>query len=245
MAPSRDHLIADWHQRLADADGVVAEPASRAAWLRRLRTRLYRFLLSLYGNGDWNAATSVEPAQAEPQAGNFAAADIEPLSGKPAKTDDQIRSVLASVASSQDRRPIRGRLSGEKLAYEWFIVAAQSSNLDVRRCQSLLQHVGLECRLNSRGIDRILEVPGPQRKQAIDILDRYRDQLRFHRTARRFQSHTGIRFVIVAIAIPLAVLFPLLAVSSFTIAVQPDRSSAVRLLTAAWGLISISAAVAF
>ena len=53
MSTPRDQLIADWQNRLAAASEAPEEATSRAAWLVRLRTRLYHFLLSLYGEGNW------------------------------------------------------------------------------------------------------------------------------------------------------------------------------------------------
>ena len=52
--PTRPDLIADWQTRLAAAE-EGAGCASSPGWLQRARVRLYRFLLSLYGDGGWNA----------------------------------------------------------------------------------------------------------------------------------------------------------------------------------------------
>ena len=49
MTRARDQLISDWRQQLAAAESVVAT-SGRAAWLARVRRRLYRFLLACYGN---------------------------------------------------------------------------------------------------------------------------------------------------------------------------------------------------
>jgi len=52
---SRDELIADWHKRLAAAEQSQADASKRSQWLARMRVRIYQFLLSLYGEGNWNA----------------------------------------------------------------------------------------------------------------------------------------------------------------------------------------------
>jgi hypothetical protein len=188
MLPPRDQLIAAWRQQLSDAESVEREAASRAAWLRRLKLRLYRFLLSLYGEGVWNAPQSAEhaPADAQQSALVIDETNVLPLAGKPAKAEDKIRAVLQSVADNQDHRPSRGPLTAEKLACEWFIVASQNSRLDLTRCQLLLTFIGIDSRLRPTATDVYLEVPGRFHQDAIYVLDQHLEDLRLkpHRSRR-------------------------------------------------------------
>src|SRR5262245_1199784 len=103
MADTRERIIADWTRRLADAEASDDAGVNRAAWLSRLRVRLFRFLLSLYGDGRWNAAVEENGAASSSSNASvvFDSADALPLAGKPAKNDEQIRSVLAAVAAAQ------------------------------------------------------------------------------------------------------------------------------------------------
>ena len=104
MATTRDQLIADWQKRLAAASEAPDEPTSRAVWLAHLRVRLYRFLLSLYGEGDWNAP------EGAPESPSSVVIDAQtlPLAGKPAKDEDAIRAVLKSVAGACENKPQAG-----------------------------------------------------------------------------------------------------------------------------------------
>jgi hypothetical protein len=177
MSTARDKLIADWRARLdaAEAEPVASSP--RRAWLVRVRTRLYRFLLSLYGDGAWRADDQVppEPAVQEPAV----VFDAEALAGKPAKDEGKIRSVLKAVANSQDHRPQSGTLTADEvLANCWFVVATTGSNLSLPRCHDLLERNHIECRTQARGDEMVLEVPAQQRYEAMALLDERRALVR-------------------------------------------------------------------
>src|SRR5262245_15490181 len=117
MSLTRDKLISDWRTRLAAAEAEPVSSSLRRAWLVRVQMRLYRFLLSLYGNGVWRA----DEHAASPQPVVFDSAEAESLSGKPAKDLGKIRSVLKSVANSQDHRPAAGSLTADEvIAGCWF-----------------------------------------------------------------------------------------------------------------------------
>jgi hypothetical protein len=177
MSTARDKLIADWRRRLdaAEAEPVASSP--RRAWLVRVRTRLYRFLLSLYGDGTWRACQRPSPRQTEPVI--FDSPGAEALAGKPARDLGKIRSVLKSVANNQDHRPEAGSLTADEvIAGCWFVVAAASANLDLIRCMDLLHSRGIQCRMQCFGDDHVIEVWGPTRHEAIDLIDENRQRLR-------------------------------------------------------------------
>jgi hypothetical protein len=143
----------------------------------RVRTRLYRFLLSLYGDGTWRADDQVRPAR-RPVVVVGTDAD-EALAGKPAKDEGKIRSVLKTVANSQDHRPQSGSLTADEvLANCWIVVATTSSNLSLSRCRDLLERHHIECRTQARGDEMVLEVPGPLRYDAMALLDERRELVR-------------------------------------------------------------------
>jgi len=160
MLPPREQLVAAWRQQLADAESAEAEPSSRAAWLARLRQRLYHFLLSLYGEGVWNAPQSAEQDQTDHRQRTLVIDDenVLPLAGKPAKHEDKIRAVLKAVADNQGQRVAPGTLTAEKVGSQWFIAASRSSRLDLERCQSLLDFIGIDSRLRRTASDVYLEV---------------------------------------------------------------------------------------
>jgi len=174
---ARDKLISDWRARLAAAEAEPVSSSLRRAWLVRVQMRLYRFLLALYGQGDGRA--DERPPQKAADVVVFDSAEAESLAGKPAKDLGKIRSVLKTVANSQDHRPAAGSLTSEEvIAGCWFAVAAVSSRLDLIRCIELLRSHKIECRLQFRAGDRIVEVPGPLRTEALQLIDEHRVRLR-------------------------------------------------------------------
>jgi hypothetical protein len=178
---TRDNLIADWRARLADAEAEPMSAAPPRAWLTRVRVRLYRFLLSLYGTGEWRAdgEQSLESQPAASAAVVFDSAEAETLTGKPAKGEGQIRTVLKAVANSQDHRPQAGSLQGsEVIANLWLMVVSDSTNLSLPRCQNLLKHHGIECRRVAYGREWALEVRAATHPAAVALLDKHYDDLR-------------------------------------------------------------------
>src|SRR5262245_5936502 len=108
MPATREELIADWRERLAAAEEPVTPDSSRAAWLARLRMRVYRFLLSLYGGGDWNAPEQIAERQREHNDSVVIDAGALPLAGKPAKGESAIRATLESVAKARENASAPG-----------------------------------------------------------------------------------------------------------------------------------------
>jgi hypothetical protein len=101
----------------------------------------------------------------------FDAPEAESLAGKPAKDIGKIRSVLKSVANSQDHRPLAGSLTTEEvLSNSWLIVATESSSLDVNRCVALLRSERIDCRIAAYHGARAVEVPAANHEQAWMLL---------------------------------------------------------------------------
>src|SRR5262245_13622379 len=172
---TRDQLIADWQKRLGAASSTPDEPTSRAAWLSRLRFRLYRFLLSLYGDGRWNAATDDDAEQ--PRGGVVIDDQALPLAGKPAKAPGKIQSVLKSVVSAQDRAAEQGPLATE-LNDPWVVVACTSDGLDVERCAQQLNAKGIVARVIGRSADTTLEVRKRQQFAATKLIAEQGERLK-------------------------------------------------------------------
>jgi hypothetical protein len=177
MATHRDQLIADWREELAAAESVSLD-SPRAAWLARIRVRLYRFLLHCYSRDAWNLGKC---EQVQEHGGNadsgitvFAPTD---LVGKPAKSEAKIRAVLKAVAGAQDGPHAPGPLAAGLEGESWVIVAAASSKLKVGRCYHLLRAAGLQARTTYRGDDHMVEVPANQRHLAFEIIERNRRQV--------------------------------------------------------------------
>jgi hypothetical protein len=204
MTVTREELVADWRGRLVNAEAVPIGASKRLAWLVRVRIRLYRFLLSLYGDAGWNAAPN-SPADESTASVVFDSPDVLPLAGKPAKSEGKIRAVLKSVANSQDNRCPRGTFDSSwppatgafKWPEEswmrralvatdiWRVVASEEWNLDVHKCRQLLEANGLHPRLTNCLGHEVLEVVGDEHPKAHRLILQNRDKLQLPLMMRR------------------------------------------------------------
>jgi hypothetical protein len=177
MASHRHELIADWRHELTAAETVVAD-SPRAAWLARVRVRLYRFLLRCYGGEAWSVGETIKASQpAVDDSSEFSVFSGSELAGKPVKSEANIRAVLKAVAGAQDGVTAAGPLAAGLDGESWVIVAAASSKLKVGRCQQLLRAAGITARTAYRGDDHMVEVPAKQRHLAFDLIERNRRQI--------------------------------------------------------------------
>ena len=182
MTTAREELIAQWRQKLADAQDTVATDPRRA-WLAAMRVRLYKFLLSCYSASPWN--TTPAPRRSKPTAAFMQAPNAGEFSGKPPKSLDQIQAVLNSVASAQDHTPEPGPLVDGLSPDSWVVVAAASSNLRTGALVLALTDRGIEARETIRGDDTLVEVRARNRMEARGIIN---EVIRHRRARLRFQS---------------------------------------------------------
>jgi hypothetical protein len=207
MLTTREQLIADWRKRLVAARDLPRS-SQRAAWLARLRIRLYRLLLSLYGDGQWNSST---PSPADYDSAHSESVVIEPgalpLAGKPAKDRDQIRAALDALSGSRDLAVPPGPLTAGLTPESWVVVGSASGRLKTTRLLLFFKRSGLTARQSLRGDDRIVEVQARDFTQAQSIIEHNREAL--HGKERRGPLE-GIHFValipIVTIYAPFGIL---------------------------------------
>ena len=176
MATARDKLISDWRERLAAAEAVDTTAESRPAWLARLQIRLYRFLLSLYGDAEW---TTTPPRRAVPKSAAdeataaviFDSSAALPLAGKPPKSLGQIQAVLKSVANAQTQAPPAGPLKGGLPPESWVTVALAATKHwhRINHLAESLQRRGVETRLRHHGSRYVLEVHASDFEKAVQI----------------------------------------------------------------------------
>jgi len=171
---SRDRLVADWRCRLTAAEQPLSDATHRPAWFVRVQLRLYRFLLSLYGDGDWRTTDSIVSQQVEVVAGEesvvFDAPDVLPLAGKPAKELGKIREVLKAVATAQDQPLSAGPLVAGLPPEHWVVVAVVKCAVDPVRCVELLHSQQFKVRLAHRGTGIAVEVPAVDHPAALKLL---------------------------------------------------------------------------
>jgi hypothetical protein len=139
----------------------------------RVQLRLYRFLLSLYGNGDWRITDSLNPPPVDTvghESVVFDSPDVLPLAGKPAKAQGKIREVLKAVATAQDKPFAAGPLVSGLPPEHWIVVAVVKRAIDPSRCVTLLRSRQFKVRLAPRGTDIAIEVPADDHRTALKLL---------------------------------------------------------------------------
>ena len=122
MAASQQ-LVQRWNERLAVGERLLTNPSPRLRWLGRVYIRLYRFLLSVYGRGEWRSDTASPPGEdqdfdADASASRMPFVDLTSHDpGAPAKSLEQIRYTLKSMHLANSRTveigPLREGLQPE------------------------------------------------------------------------------------------------------------------------------------
>lgn len=200
-AASREQLIAEWRERLSSAEASPTDSTTRPAWLLRVRVRLYRFLLSLYGDGDWNAS----PQQSsKPPSLVFDSSDALSLEGKPAKDSDSIRAALATVASAKPTVPELGPLAAGLPPDSWVVAASSKYHWLAREGFQLLQSNGLHPRLRQQGRVTFIEVQAGERSTAFALIGDWRARAKSTPTmvrARHESAYSTLATVMLALSV--------------------------------------------
>jgi hypothetical protein len=170
MATTRDQLIADWQRRLAEAEVVAPDETSRPAWLTRLRLRLYRFLISLYGEGSWNGGNVIANDRENARRNVVVADQVLPPAGKPAKDESSIRSALQTFASGRDEKSVAGPLAAGSDHAAWIVVASTSWGLDPTKSASALAENEIQSRTVGRANEITVEVRSLHQDHAMKII---------------------------------------------------------------------------
>ena len=215
MGTNREQLVADWREQLA-----MAEAASTGrlphAWLARTRMRLYSFLLTCYGEGQWR--TDARPAEDE-RTSFVVDTTGQHVQEKPVRSAGQIQSVLKTVANAQDDPHAPGPLRDGLDPNSWIIVAAAGSGFSIDRCQYLFRTAGIVSRVGFQGRDKVLKVPATSRRQAFELLDRNRQVLQVPK--RRLKSNAQEKSLLFGLLMAFGVL-AITALFSYPYFLWPD-----------------------
>jgi hypothetical protein len=199
IMPKRDEIVADWRSRLETAAASEGSSSPRSAWLERVRRRLYRFLVSLYGDGNWNTpATFPAPLPASPMPASPARplpdsnriSDVIPLPGKPARSRNEIGAVLKAVAGARFEPALPGPLLAGHGDDAWLPIASTSCDLDPQQCAAALFAAQIAARIIPRQGDCIVEVRSREFATAQRVLHREMHRLRLPRRSVE-QAHLG------------------------------------------------------
>jgi hypothetical protein len=210
---TRTELISDWRERLAAAEDSSSVSSGRVSWMARARVRLYRFLLSLYGDGDWTTDSlpldeeGTRFEEGDGAAVVFDAPDALPLAGKPAKSAGKIQSVLKSVADAQPASNQPGPLAGGVPPDSWVVAAALVSWSQASAFERTLRDHGIASRTIARGFDRCVEVRARDQREAARLLARIRPAPRPQMRRSRVVENSEAKFLSQVAAILLSALF--------------------------------------
>jgi hypothetical protein len=173
---SRGKLVQDWRRKLTVAESEAAECPSH--WIVRVRLRLYRFLLSCYGQTDWRADEPSLGSLTEERSDDTLHGDTTTLldaqlGGKPAKSIGKMQAVLKAVSAAQEQ-PAAGPLLHGIAADDWVVVASPRDKLQMHGCQELLKGFGIETSWGSQGE---LKVRHFDLEQAAETIGKHRYHL--------------------------------------------------------------------
>jgi hypothetical protein len=172
----RDELIADWQQRLAAAEQTPPAGSARAQWLNRLRVRLYRFLLSLYSDGQWRESINRSSSTAAARVQTEHAVE---LTGKPAKDAAKIREALNVFAAARSDVGQPGPLLDGSGEDRWIVVAALSNGIQTERLSGMLDGRSIAHRLVHHAFDLTVEVRAWQATEVSRLIVANINQLRW------------------------------------------------------------------
>lgn len=170
---SRLDLLADWQRKLTAAESI-SDVGSRGRWLARMQIRLYHFLLSCYGSGDWRGEPPHTPFVAtNNRFSPMGSGELlgPPLEGKSAKSSDQIRLAIKQIASAQGNPPPAGPLAKGIAPNNWIIAGTYRNRRFAEAGLLLLRHHALTARTRRQRRETIIEVWASERDEALALLD--------------------------------------------------------------------------
>lgn len=119
---ARQHLVEEWKANLAANAQDDLGREGRFGWFRQVYTRVYRFLISYYGEGEWRGLGDDD---ALPSTSRMPFVDYRPTTdGLVPKSADRIRATLDSIHDSNPGIAMPGTTQGVG-DDTWVVVAAR------------------------------------------------------------------------------------------------------------------------
>lgn len=149
---TRQELLDQWQQRLADAE-LACEATVVPAWSDRLRVKLYRFLLAMYGHTDWPGPQD-DVDNSQERAANAQLTVAEPkeeFAGKQPRSRAEILQGLRNVKGLGEELAPAGPLTDGLLPNSPFVVAACRKNVEAVRITRQLRRYGLVPKIGHNG----------------------------------------------------------------------------------------------
>ncbi|MDA1052217.1 MAG: hypothetical protein O3C40_17305 [Planctomycetota bacterium] len=152
---TRQHLVEEWKAKLEASSQPPAENGERFAWVRQIYARIYRFLVSCYGEGEWRGADDDPSLNGELRstASRMPFVECVPTSnGLLPKSPERIRAALESIHGSNPGIATPGTMVGVE-DDTWIVVAARKRPKSARAVHRRLVACGIEARLLGRTTD--------------------------------------------------------------------------------------------
>jgi hypothetical protein len=192
-------LVAYWRTRLEENQSECAHGSTHLQWLRRAYIRVYRFLLSQYGEPKVNDAPQRPPAGEQGQqpfptaaveASCMALVDNTPdHRGRPPKSVGKIQNVLKGIHCANPRDDEPGPLAHGLPSAVWLTVASRRERWIPAECVRFLQQRGIPARRAVRGDDVVVEVARKDFESASHLLHGARPYLTDKNPAMRPGLH--------------------------------------------------------
>ena len=168
---TRQDLLQRWRSGL-EANAAQTDENSRFHWIHRVYVRIYRFLISRYGSGDWRADSADGGREDEVEFATSAMPFVDntaDVTGLEPKSNEQIRRKLAAIHEANDHQPPRG--SATRLTVQQYVAVASSKNhKTVDRIWKTLSAHGFHARIVNRTTDYVIEVRHGDFDEALNVL---------------------------------------------------------------------------
>lgn len=201
----REQLIRDWWDRLAQSEAEMESASLHRRWIKRIYVRLFRFLLAVYGRGDWTAGETPESAgDGETSADDSPQTHMELIDlrtdtgGAPPKSVAQIRHTLKTVHNAVSEKQIGPHAHGLD-PEDWIVVASRRDGVILPRFGEVLYLAGVPWRCRRLGRDTVMEVRLFHEEEALDLLSELGSSVRNSRRERRIPTPRESRRVVRAI----------------------------------------------
>jgi len=171
---TRQHLVEEWKAKLEASSQPPVESGERFTWVRQIYTRIYRFLVSCYGNAEWRGADGDSSPSANSQSTTSRMPFVEcvPTSdGLLPKSPERIRLALESIHSSNPGIATPGTVVGVE-DDTWVVVAARKKLQFASAVHRRLVACGIEARLLSRTTDTEIVVRYEDFDRALEVVQR-------------------------------------------------------------------------
>ncbi len=200
--PGREQLIRDWRDRLAQSEAELECGSPNRRWVKRIYVRLYRFLLAIYGRGDWTADDALSSTDGtdmpddDSHQSHMELIDLRTeIGGTPPKSVARIRQTLKTVHAAAEPTEQFGPHAKGLQPEDWIVAASQRDGVMLQRFAEALYLAGVPCRRRRLGRDTVVEVRLIHEEAALDLLKNLGNSVRESPQQRRSRRERGSRRV--------------------------------------------------